>query len=133
MAAPLTDAEKADVRRFCGYPVAGAVVPPEYAVGSLSLTTVLAGLLDVSIDTLRSVYLAPLRTMEAAFADSADGLDIKKAAVYERNLGELQERDALFANWRSRLCYFLGVPIGPGAGTGIGSESSTNVPAIFVV
>ena len=116
-----TDAQKTDVRRYCGYPAYGAGASGfqgwrffqaygllEYRLNNLSDAE------TVVVDT----YLATLITLEAAVTGAGARLDTAQAAVWTRNPAEVRERAALFDDWRRRLCAFLGVPPGPGLGDG---------------
>jgi hypothetical protein len=120
---PLTDREKADARRFCGYPIYGAA--PEgfenwrfFKVYGL-LEFRLNNLSDAETTILRR-HLITLTGLEGAIPRSGDNLDTDSAAVWTRNRNEPWDRARLFDDWRRRLCGFLGIPIGPGlADTGI--------------
>ena len=114
--APFTDAEKTDVRRFCGYPAYGAGASGfqgwrffqayglmEYRLNNLS---------DAEIAVVRN-YLATLATLESGVTDAATRLDTEQAAVWTRNPDEVADRELLFDSWRRRLCGFLGLPPGP--------------------
>ena len=114
--APFTDAEKTDVRRFCGYPAYGAGASGfqgwrffqayglmEYRLNNLS---------DAEIAVVRN-YLATLATLESGVTDAASRLDTEQAAVWTRNPDEVADRERLFDSWRRRLCGFLGLPPGP--------------------
>jgi len=114
--APFTDAEKTDVRRFCGYPAYGAGASGfqgwrffqayglmEYRLNNLS---------DAEIAVVRN-YLATLATLESGVTDAATRLDTEQAAVWTRNPDEVADRERLFDSWRRRLCGFLGLPPGP--------------------
>lgn len=109
----LTDAEKIEVRRFCGYPVAGGM-PGTFtsyrfftAYGTLEfrLNNMASG-----EETVLRAKLAILETLETAISDAGDGLDIAVAAVYTRNKNEISDRVALFNYKRRELCEFIGVP-----------------------
>lgn len=115
----LSDAEKTDARRFCGYPAYGASPNGntgwrfyqsygalEYRLNNLSPSEVMV---------LRH-HLATLRSFEAAIPASADNLDTAQAAVWTRSQTELQDRQRLERDWGRRLCAFLGVPPGPSLG-----------------
>ncbi|HKM64187.1 MAG TPA: hypothetical protein VJY39_17025 [Acidisphaera sp.] len=115
-AAPFTDAEKTDVRRFCGYPAYGAGASGfqgwrffqacglmEYRLNNLS---------DAEVAVVRN-YLATLTTLESGVTDAATRLDTEQAAVWTRNPDEVADRERLFDGWRRRLCGFLGLPPGP--------------------
>ncbi len=112
-----TDAQLVDIRRFCGYPAygSGAVVNPlpwvmkYYQVLEYKLQSLSAAEGAVVVTT----YLANLYTLETAIPGVSANLDTDEAAVWKHNKNELRDRDALFANWRRKLCAFLGVPPGP--------------------
>lgn len=111
-----TDAEKIDIRRFCGYPAYGAG-----ASGFQGWRFFQAyGLLEFRLNNLSSAeetvcrtYLGTLRGLEAAVPQSGQGLDTDQAAVWTRNKDELRDRLSLLDEWRRRLCSFLGLPPGP--------------------
>jgi hypothetical protein len=116
-----TDAQKTDIRRYCGYPAYGlgasgfqgwrffqAYGLMEYRLNNLS----------DSESTVVQTYLATLSTLEAAITDAGTRLDTSEAAVWTRNPNEVRERVGLFDDWRRRLCAFLGLPPGPGLGDG---------------
>ena len=119
--APFTDAQKTDIRRYCGYPAYGAGPAGfqgwrffqayglmEFRLNNLSATEV----------TVVTNYLATLSTLECAITEASSRLDTSEAAVWTRNPYEVRERAALFDDWRRRLCAFLGLPPGPGLGDG---------------
>ena len=101
----LTAAERAYVLRFCG-------------LGVLDYTTPAAAVLAALLDALtaeqeavvRTVYLAPLRTLEAGYVGSLADADTKRAGPWERNPNALAEFGAGFDALRQRLAGFLGVP-----------------------
>lgn len=116
-----TDAQKTDVRRYCGYPAYGAGASGfqgwrffqayglmEYRLNNLS---------DAEIAVVLN-YLTTLATLETAITDASCRLDTETAAVWTRNPYEVRERAGLFDDWRRRLCAFLGLPPGPGLGDG---------------
>jgi hypothetical protein len=112
-----TDAQLVDIRRFCGYPAygSGAVVNPlpwvmkYYQVLEYKLQNLDAAEGAVVVNT----YLTPLYVLETAITGAGANLDTDQAAVWTHNKNEVRDRDALFANWRRKLCAFLGVPPGP--------------------
>lgn len=114
-----TDAEKTDVRRFCGYPAYGAG-----AAGNAGWRFFQAyGALEYRLNNLAPAeecvvrgQLATLRTLEAAVPAAGDNLDTDSASVWRRNRSELRDRERLLADWSRRLTGFLGVPPGPGLG-----------------
>jgi hypothetical protein len=116
MAASFSDAQKADIRRFCGYPAYGAGAAGfdswrffqsfgtlEYRLNNLAPA-------EVAV-TLQ--YISTLATLEAAIPPSSDNLDTESAAAWTHNQSEADDRAKLFDGWRRRLCGFLGVPPGP--------------------
>ena len=112
----LTEAEKTDVRRFCGYPAYGASPSGNtggryyQAYGALEyrLTN-----LSSSEEVVTREHLAALRTFERAIPSAASNLDTAAAAVWTHNPAEMVERQRLERDWGRRLCGFLGVPPGP--------------------
>lgn len=115
--AVFTDAQKTDIRRFCGYPAYGA--GPAGFQGWRFFQAY--GLLEFRMNNLSSAeaavvtnYLTTLYGLESAVPDAGTRLDTAEAAVWTRNPYEVRERAALFDDWRRRLCAFMGVPPGPG-------------------
>jgi hypothetical protein len=120
----LSDDEKANVRRFCGYPAYGAG-PSGFqgwrffqAYGVLEYRMGVQGdgtpnLAPAELSILRQ-YLASLYTLEAAIFGAGSNLDTESAAVWVHNQNEVADRTALFNQWCRRLCQFLGLPAGPG-------------------
>jgi hypothetical protein len=112
----LTDAEKVDARRFCGYPAYGAAPTGMQSwryfqmYGQLEFR--LANLSDPEIAIARR-YLGTLTTLEMAIPATSENLDTDQAAVWTRNKNELPDRIRLLDEWRRRLCGFLGIPAGP--------------------
>jgi hypothetical protein len=60
-------------------------------------------------DTIRTIYLSNLITLEQAIPDSTTNLDTDRAAVWYRNKDELRDRTDLFNYWCNRLIDFLGI------------------------
>src|ERR1035437_7165566 len=114
----LTDAQKADVRRHCGFPVYGAEVGSNAGYRYFQAF----GFLEFRMNNLRpeeetiviSTYLANLTTLESAIPTTSANLDTAPAAVWFHNPREMKDRLALFDTWRRRLCEFLGIPPVPG-------------------
>ena len=123
----LTDAEKTDARRFCGYPAYGASPSGNTgwcfyeAYGALEYR--LTNLSDSELVVIRQL-LTTLRSFEMAIPAAADNLDTAAAAVWTHNSSELQDRQRIERDWGRRLCSFLGVPPGPGL------QNSASVPLI---
>lgn len=111
-----TDGEKADIRRFCGYPAYGAA-----SAGMQSWRFFqVYGLLEFRMNNLSDAeaavvrrYLGTLTVLELAIPRASENLDTDQAAVWTRNPNELRDRAKLFDDWRRRLCGFFGVPPGP--------------------
>jgi hypothetical protein len=113
---PLTDAEKVDIRRFCGYPTYGTAPTgmqswrffQVYGLLEFRLTN----LSDAEIVISRR-YLGNLAVLELAVPAASESLDTDQASMWTRNKDELTDRIGLFDEWRRRLCGFIGVPAGP--------------------
>ena len=115
----LSDQQKTDVRRFCGYPAYGAA--PDGNMGWRFFTTY--GALEYRLNNLAaseeqvvSTYLGTLSQLEQAVPPSSDNLDSDGAASWRHNANEVTDRLRLLDTWRRRLCSFLGVPPGEGLG-----------------
>ena len=118
-----TDSEKADIRRFCGYPAYGASASgfenwrffQVYGLLEFRMNN-----LSVAEEVIVRRYLGTLTALEFAIPHAGDNLDTDQAAVWTRNRDELRDRGRLFDDWRRRLCNFLGIPRGPTmAGSGV--------------
>lgn len=113
----LTDVEKVDVRRHCGYPAYGGSLAGPYGWQYLQsfglLEYRLNNLSNAELSVVRS-YLSTLAALEAAIPNAAGNLDTDEAAMWVRNRSEVDDRRGLFDDWRRRLCAFLGTPSGPG-------------------
>ena len=113
---PLSEAERTDARRFCGYPAYGAGAAgfqgwrffQAYGLLEYRLTNIS----DAEIAVVRT-YLGTLLGLESAIPAAAANLDTAQAAVWTRNAFEVRDRQALLDDWRRRLCGFLGVTPGP--------------------
>ncbi len=114
---PFTDAEKTDIRRFCGYPAYGAGAAGFQswrffqAYGTLEYR--MNNLAPAEYAVVRSVYLVQLYPLESAIPAASGNLDTESAAVWIHNQEEVHQREELFDDWRRRLCGFLGIPPGP--------------------
>ena len=120
-----TTAEKVDIRRHCGYPMFGGT-PSSFqsyrffqAYGTLEYR--MSNMLAEEEAVVRTTYLANLTTLETAIPAASANLDTDQAAVWTHNKREVADRDALFANWRRKLCEFMGIPPGPGLSGDSGS------------
>ncbi len=123
----ITDSDKTDARRFCGYPAYGAGAAGnmgwrfyqsygalEYRLNNLSPAE----------ETVLRQHLTTLRSFELAIPAAAGNLDTSATAVWTRNPDEILDRQRLEQSWGRRLCAFLGIPPGPGI------ASTTSVPLI---
>jgi hypothetical protein len=121
---PLTDAEKVDIRRFCGYPAYGAAPSGMQSWRYFQIYGLLEFRLtnfsDSEIVVARR-YLANLMMLEQAVPTASDNLDTDQASMWTRNRNELADRIHLFDEWRRRLCGFLGIPAGPALSSGTSS------------
>lgn len=121
---PLTDPEKVDIRRFCGYPAYGAAPTGMQSWRYFQVY----GLLEFRLTNLSGPeiaivrrYLGNLSVLELAVPAASDNLDTDEASMWTRNKDELTDRLRLFDQWRRRLCGFLGVPVGPALPNGTAS------------
>lgn len=113
---PLTDAERVDVRRHCGYPVYGTGASgfqgwrfyQSYGLLEFRMTN----LSDAECTIVRR-YLATLNPLELAVPAASENLDTAQAASWSHNQSEVADRILLLDTWRRRLCGFLGLPTGP--------------------
>lgn len=122
------DAEKTDIRRFCGYgafgggqplPASGYRFSTQYGVLEYKLNTL--GASEESVT--RSIYLASLALLEADIIGATGiraNLDTDAAAVWTHNKDEYRDRKRLFDGTRRELCSFLGIAPGPSLGAGGG-------------
>jgi hypothetical protein len=121
---PLSDAEKVDIRRFCGYPAYGAAPAgmeswrffQAYGLLEFRLT-------NLSLPEMGVVrrYLGTLQALELAVPAAAANLDTDQASIWTRNKTEMSDRMRLLDDWRRRLCGFLGVPPGAALPSGVTS------------
>jgi hypothetical protein len=113
---PLSDAERVDIRRFCGYPAYGAAPTGMQSWRFFQIYGLLefrlSNLSDSEIAITRR-YLGTLTTLEVAVPAASENLDTDQASMWTRNKDEVTDRIRLLDEWRQRLCGFLGVPTGP--------------------
>ena len=115
-AATLSDAQKVDVRRFCGYPAFGSGADGNagwrfyQAYGALEYR-----MINLSVDegVVVTNMLGTLNGFETSLAGSICDLDTDGAGPWTRNKDEVKDREGIMALWSRRLCAFLGVPPGP--------------------
>ena len=115
----LSDQQKTDIRRFCGYPAYGA--SPAGNIGWRFYTAY--GLLEYRMNNLSAAevsvvagFLATLAQLEMAVPAASENLDSDAAASWRHNRDEVADRLALFDAWRRRLCGFFGVAPGEALG-----------------
>lgn len=120
-----TDAEKTDIRRFCGYgafgggqplPASGYRFSTQYGVLEYKLNT-----LSAAEETVTRTYMTSLAQLETDIIGASgvrQNLDTDAAAVWTHNKNEYRDRKALFNGSRRELCAFLGIQPGPGLGNG---------------
>ena len=117
----LSDAEKVDIRRFCGYPAYGAAPAgmqswryfQVYGLLEFRLTN-----LSVPEIVITRRYLGTLTTLESAIPAASDNLDTDQASMWTRNKDEPRDRLRLLDDWRRRLCGFIGIAAGPALSSG---------------
>lgn len=112
----LTELEKINIRRYCGFPVYGngaTASPPtfgyRYYQWYLILEYRLNNLALEEEEIIRTVYLEKLEAFENAIPTASENLDTDQAAVWYRNKNEVSDRVGLMNYWGNRLADFLGV------------------------
>ena len=118
-----TDAQKVDIRRYCGYPAYGpgnAVFPAPWLFrGYLALEYRMNNMDTAEGNVVVNTYLNNLNTLENAIVGTGANLDTDEAAVWKHNKHEQRDRENLFTSWRMKMCQFLGIPPGDGLQVGI--------------
>jgi hypothetical protein len=118
----LTDAQKVDIRRHCGFPVYGQEVGSNagyryfQAYGTLEFR--MNNLTAAEEAMVITTFLANLTTLENAIPATSANLDTEQAAVWTHNKNELRDRRRLYEYTCRRLCGVMGVPPGPALGDG---------------
>ena len=95
-----TDAEKTDIRRFCGYGAYGGGTPNPASGYRFSTQY---GILEYKMNNLsvseevvvRTTYLVNLATLETAIFGISANLDTAQAAVWTHNKNEQRDRENL--------------------------------------
>lgn len=112
-----SEAEKVDIRRFCGYPAYtnyGWVGEEDYATLELRMNN-----MSISEESvIRVTYLPTLDKLETDIPAVADNLETDEAAVWKHNKQERRDRENLFDSWRVRLCGYIGIRTGRGLPSG---------------
>lgn len=112
-----TDAEKVDVRRYCGYYLFGSQPIQTFGwrftnqYGHLEFT--MNNMADDEYIVAQTVYLPNLRLLEADIPAVRQNLDTKQAAVWYWNPREIDDRMKLFRIWCKQFAGFMGVGEGP--------------------
>lgn len=123
----LTAQQKADVRRYAGYPLLAdtqADDSRDFAYSWVSpgvwntLYHRLENLRPEEESILVNTYLTRLAQLETSIVDSVGDLDTEQAAVWKRNKNQVADRTALFDLWRRRMCAYIGLKPGPGLNSG---------------
>ena len=113
----LSDAEKVQIRKYCGYPMFGGIPVQNFGwryfthYGTLEFFMI--NLSSLEETEIRSNFLVKLPQLETDAFSVRDNLDTKQAAVWYWNTNEIKDRQKLYNYWRSLLCQFVGIPPGP--------------------
>ena len=112
----LTDSQKDDVRRHCGFGVFGnnvSATPPSfgyrYYAQYLTLEYRLNNLSANQESLLTTNYIPNCNTLEAAIWTASENLDTDRAAVWYHNKNETSDRWKLYRLSANRLMDFLSV------------------------
>ena len=112
-----TDTEKADIRRFCGYPTYGGLGGAGFQGWRFYQEY---GLLEFRMNNLAPAeyqnvryLLSVLYPIEAALKGRYQTLNVSAAGPFTRNRNEVRDARADFDENRRDLCAAVGVPPGP--------------------
>lgn len=112
-----TDAEKVDIRHYCGFPAYGVAPLANFWMRSTyesgQIEFVMRALSADEESIVINEYLPTLKQLEADIPNTRLNIDTAQAAVWHRNPNELAERVTLYTFWRKRLCRFIGSYYGP--------------------
>lgn len=118
-----TNAEKDDIRRYCGFYVFGSQPIQTFGWRFTNqyghLEFLMNNLTTNQEDITRNVFLTNLRLLEADIPAIRSNLDTKQAAVWYWNDNEIRDRMRLYTTWRKNLCGYLGVGYGPDLISGV--------------
>lgn len=113
-----TDAQKVDIRRYCGFYLFGSQPIQTFAWRFTNqyghLEFVMNNMSDDEVTVVLTVYLPNLNQLEADIPAIRQNLDTKQAAVWFWNTNEIDDRIKLFRYWCKQLAAFMGVGEGPG-------------------
>jgi len=124
----LTETQKMQIRKFCGYTNWGE--QPNAGMGwrawetNAYLEQKMNALTPEEGDRVVNLYIPNCLAMETNIQNVSQLLLVDTAAVFIRNKLQLKENIQLYNYWRLQLCQFLG--IGPGEFFG-GSRNSRMV------
>ncbi len=117
MSFTFTDAQKNDIRRYCGYYVFGNQPQQGFAWRFTNhyghLEYLMNNLTADQGSIVLTTYIPTLAMLETAIPTATQNLDTTQAAVWTWNKYEIRDRWRLFNDWRRYLCGFLGVELGP--------------------
>jgi hypothetical protein len=118
----LTDTEKADARRMCGYPTYGGLGGAGFQGWRFYQEY---GLLEFRMNNLAPAeyqnvryLLSVLYPIEAALKTRYQTLNVDTAGPFKRNRREVADARADFDSNRRDLCNAVGIPPGPLLGDG---------------
>ncbi|MBB3175002.1 hypothetical protein FHR90_002849 [Endobacter medicaginis] len=107
-----TDAERTDIRRFCGYPAYGGSATAtgwRYFQQYGALEYRMSNMSPAERQVTR-MLLATLASFETDLASSSANLDTAMAASWRHNPNEVADRFRLMSAWGQRLAAHFGVP-----------------------
>jgi hypothetical protein len=112
----LTEQQKVDVRRHCGFGVFGnnvGAAPPTFGyrfyTQYLILEYRLNNLADEEYDTLINKYINNCNSLELDIPTASSNLDTDRAAVWYHNKNEVRDRFDLYKLWCRRMMDYLQV------------------------
>lgn len=112
----LTEQQKIDVRRHCGFGVFGSNAgssPPtfgyRYYAQYLILEYRMNNLAQEEYDTLVNKYINTCNSLELDIPTASSNLDTDRAAVWYHNKNEVRDRFDLYKLWCRRMMDFLQV------------------------
>lgn len=112
-----TDAEKVDIRRYCGFPAFanfGWVYVADYG----TLEQRMNGMTAAEEAVVRTNYLVALAQLEADLLATRVNLDTAQASVWTHNAHEQRDRENLMMAYQLKLCGYFGIKPGPALSAG---------------
>jgi hypothetical protein len=110
-----TDAEKIDIRRFCGYGAYGKLDSQAFGLRFSQWYGRLEWLMENSSSDEEVVvrkFLTELRQLDDDVFNSRVNIDTDAAAIWKHNSNEINDRIFLFNHKRVELCDFFKIPFG---------------------